>query len=108
MLKDMAHILELERKKNRPPVKKGRQMINFVKAGETKPATQNATGILQESRNWEMRADLKKILQFPVEVTHTILRPDIVLWSKSPKLVILIELTVPWEEHIDEAFEFKR
>jgi len=108
VLKDMAHILELERKKNRPPVMKGRQMIKFVKAGETKPTTKNATGILQESRNWEMRADLKKRLQFPEEVAHTTLRPDIVLWSKSPKLVILIELTVPWEERIDEAFEFKR
>ena len=45
-----------------------------------------------------MLVDLGKKLKFPQEVTHTMLRPDIVMWSKSPKLVILVKLTVPWEE----------
>lgn len=55
-----------------------------------------------------MRDYLGKKLKFPVEVTHTNLRPDIVLWSKSPKQMIHVELTVPWEERIDEAYELKK
>ena len=50
-----------------------------------------------------MRADLKKQLKFPEEIAHTNLRPDIVLWSRGTKQVVLIELTVPWEERIEEA-----
>ncbi len=55
-----------------------------------------------------MRADLRKKLVFPEEVAHTTLRPDIVLWSKAAKQVILVELTVPWEERIEEAYELKK
>lgn len=54
-----------------------------------------------------MRADLKKCLKFPEEIAHTSLRPDIVLWSKGTKQVVLIELSVPWEERIEEAHERK-
>ncbi len=43
-----------------------------------------------------------KKLQFP-EVIHTALRPDIVLWSEKDHKIILIELTVPWEEGCEEA-----
>ena len=74
----------------------------------TKSATNLRTGLLQESRNWEMRVDLGKKLIFPEEVTHTTLRPDIVIWSRSPKYMILIELTVPWEERVEEAYETKK
>lgn len=55
-----------------------------------------------------MRVNLKKQLRFPEEITLTSLRPDIVLWSRDTKQVILIELTVPWEERVDEAHEYKR
>ncbi|KAJ7993819.1 hypothetical protein DPEC_G00258670 [Dallia pectoralis] len=34
-------------------------------------------------------------------------RPDIVLWSQATRQVALIELTVPWEERIEEAHERK-
>ncbi|XP_053391723.1 uncharacterized protein LOC128554473 [Mercenaria mercenaria] len=40
-------------------------------------------------------------------IIQTNLRPDIVLWSQSPKKVILVELTVPWEERTEEAYERK-
>ncbi|KAL7852145.1 hypothetical protein SRHO_G00179300 [Serrasalmus rhombeus] len=36
------------------------------------------------------------------------LHPDLVLWSNSYRCVYVIELTVPWEEAIDEAYERKR
>ena len=36
------------------------------------------------------------------------MRPDIVAWSDSKKCVLLIELTVPWEENREEAHERKK
>ncbi len=51
------------------------------------------------------RAKCRK-LQFP-EVVHTALHTDIVLWSIKDHKIILIELTVPWEEICEEAYERK-
>ena len=51
-----------------------------------------------------MAVDVGKRLKFPEEV-HTALRPHIVLWSSKDQKVILVELTVPWEEGCDEAHE---
>ena len=36
------------------------------------------------------------------------LRPDIVLWSRSRMRVYFIELTVPWEDLVVEAYERKK
>lgn len=36
------------------------------------------------------------------------LRPDIVLVSEITRQVALLELTVPWEDRMEEAFERKR
>ena len=44
---------------------------------------------------------------FPVTVAASSRRPDIVIWSEEIKAVFLIELTVPWEEALDEAHERK-
>ena len=108
VLGELAHLLEKERKRDRPQNKKGYQLIDFVREGERKHATPQKTSILDEARNWEMRVDLKEQLKFTEEVAHTTLRPDIVIWSRTPKRVILVELTVPWEERTEEAFELKK
>ena len=42
------------------------------------------------------------------EIVITNLRPDIVLSSQNAKTVVMIELTAPWEDHIEEANEMKR
>ena len=55
-----------------------------------------------------MRVDLDRQLRFPVEITTTSLRPDIVVWSTKAKAVHLIELTVPMEEGIEAAFKRKK
>lgn len=57
-------------------------------------------GLLQEAQSWEMRADLGRRLVFPQFV-------QTVLWSEEVKKIILIELTVPWEEGCEEAWERK-
>ena len=46
--------------------------------------------------------------QLPVHITQTEKQPDIVAWSNSKKSVLVIELTVPWEEKREEAHERKK
>ena len=55
-----------------------------------------------------MLVDLHRRLKFPSEIAETTLRPDIVIWSKKTKQVVLVELTVPWEERMEEAHEKKK
>lgn len=38
----------------------------------------------------------------------TTLRPDVSLLSETTGQVVLLELTVPWEDRMEEAFEGKR
>ena len=52
------------------------------------------SSILGGTTGWNMEVDLGKRLVFP-DVVQTTLRPDIVLWSKAGKKLIVIELTVP-------------
>ena len=54
-----------------------------------------------------MEVDLGKRLVFQ-DVVQTALRPDIVLWSKTGKKLIVTELTVPWKTRCDEAYERKK
>ncbi|KAL7382684.1 hypothetical protein ABVT39_026468 [Epinephelus coioides] len=55
-----------------------------------------------------MLVDVGRRLAFPPEIATTTLRPDMVLWSPSLKKVFIIELTIPWEHSVDEAYEWKR
>ncbi|KAL0172855.1 hypothetical protein M9458_033166, partial [Cirrhinus mrigala] len=85
----------------------GHHFIQFVRTGESTAAGRRSRGVLATANDWEMRVDLKKRLKFPEEIAHTSLRPDIVLWSRGTNQVVLIELTVPWEERLEEAHERK-
>ena len=81
--------------------------IQFIKAGEkAQTAAQTQGGLLSGASTWETRVDLNRRLFFP-DVVHTNLRPDIVLWSEKGRKIILVELTVPWEEGCGEAHERK-
>lgn len=53
-----------------------------------------------------LSSSLSLFYLFP-QVVQTSLRPDIVLWSEDTKKIILIELTVPWEDGCEEASERK-
>ena len=64
--------------------------------------------ILNGAHDWKVSADLKTSIQFPVHIIQTEKRLDIVAWSDSKKSVLLIELTVPWEENWEEAHERKK
>ncbi len=51
--------------------------------------------------------DLDKKLVFPPEIVATTPWPDMVLWSPTTKLAYVVELTVPWEDGVEEAYERK-
>lgn len=81
-----------------------RQGITFVRAGEQLPSQpKTQAGLLGTAKDWQLRVDLNKQLRFPENIIETRLRPDIVLHSESSKQVIMLELTVPWEERMKEA-----
>ncbi len=86
-----------------------RQPTSFVREGEKRSINRSSPDLcpVNPARDWEMRVDLNQRLTFPPEIAATNLRPDLVLWSKSRRHVFIVELTVPWEEAIDEAFERK-
>ncbi|XP_033758242.1 uncharacterized protein LOC117340592 [Pecten maximus] len=108
VLSVLADTLERSRKKPRKK-KRSLRFVNFVKAGEqTTRSTVEGSGLLGTAGEWQMRADLKGRMQFPQEIAVTNQRPDIVLWSTSIKQAVLVELTMPWEERIEEAHERKR
>ncbi|XP_063054019.1 uncharacterized protein LOC134448252 [Engraulis encrasicolus] len=85
-----------------------KKAIAFVKAGEpVAPSGRAPAGILTSARDWQLLVDLEKQLKFPSHIAATTLRPDVVLVSNATKQVIMLQLTVPWEDRLEEAFERK-
>ncbi|KAJ7995782.1 hypothetical protein DPEC_G00248160 [Dallia pectoralis] len=108
VLAQLADGLEKERKRKRTKAQdKGPRFICFLRPGEKAGKEYRHLGILGTADDWEMRVDLGRQLKFPEKIAVTSLRPDIVLWSQTTRQVALIELTVPWEERIEEAHERK-
>ena len=89
--------------------------IQFVRAGQSLLAPSNVTqrkplasqAILLQASDWTFLYDLEGQLQFPVEAAVTALRPDVVLFSRSSKTIVLLELTVPLKEKIHIAHDRK-
>ncbi|XP_069114334.1 uncharacterized protein [Argopecten irradians] len=106
VLRELADIPE--RTKKRKPAK-GCTFINFVQGGEGGHtfSTVHQWGILDGAQNWEMRVDLDRRLVFP-DIIQTNLRPDILICSTQGKKMVMVKLTVPWEESCEETFEIKR
>ena len=107
VLKALAHVIDLKRReKKRAYI--GHTQIQFVKAGGTIPHKPKSTrqGILDDAADWELMVDLGKKLVFP-SIVETLLRPDIILVSKSKRKLIAVELTVPWETRCQQAHERK-
>ncbi|XP_029958217.1 uncharacterized protein LOC115396474 [Salarias fasciatus] len=107
VLKSIAEAIGggVERARRSQPIKK---IMTFLKAGEKKALkTRTSTGVLTTANDWQMLVDLQKQLKFPSHIVSTSLRPDIVLFSESTKQVIMLELTDPWEDRLDETFERK-
>ena len=63
---------------------------------------------LRCASDWVFLFDLEDALIFPPEIAATLQRPDIVIFSRALRQVILIELTVPLEDRVCLAHERKR
>ena len=63
--------------------------------------------MLRRSDDWVLLVDLDSKLSLPPKIVITKLRPDIVMYSNKEKMVILIELTVPWEDRFEESHQLK-
>ena len=72
-----------------------------------KTTTRKKACSLDKARDWKMRVDLDHRLVVPAEIVKTSLRPDLIMWSVSHKTCYIVELTVPWEAAVEEAYERK-
>eukprot|EP00064_Thunnus_orientalis_P005499 superscaffoldBa00000541_g5513 len=109
-MRKLAEILEACRlEANRASLVTSQQLIQFVRQGaDTQSSSMREWSLLSTRGEWNMRADLNHQLKFPQEITTTSLRPDIMLWSTFTRMVIMAELTFPWEEGMEAAFERKK
>ncbi len=74
----------------------------FIRAGEQpRPAAKTSAGILATASDWQLLVDLEQQLKFPNRIVTTTFRPNVVLLSESTKQVVLLELTVPWEDRLE-------
>ena len=62
---------------------------------------------LHLASDWILLADVKGDYLFPFQLALTKLRTDIVLFSKSAKRAVLLELTCPCEEHMESSHSQK-
>ncbi len=65
------------------------------------------TGLLHEAGGWEIIVDGVTNYSFPPDIAITILRPDICIFSRSRRKLILLELTCPTEERCFDAAALK-
>jgi len=86
-----------------------KKAIYFVKEGTTpkKQSKKTNHGLLHLAPDWIMLTDLNEKLIIPSFIVITQLRPDIVLFSKATKTVIILELTCPCEENMEEWHRVK-
>ncbi|KAA8583653.1 hypothetical protein FQN60_014861 [Etheostoma spectabile] len=59
-------------------------------------------------QDWRLKVNLWRQLKLPENIAVTTLRPDIVLVSEITRQVVLLVLTFPWEDRMEEAFERRR
>ncbi|KAL7871865.1 hypothetical protein SRHO_G00068480 [Serrasalmus rhombeus] len=76
--------------------------------GTTSAARATSSGLPPTAQDWELNVDLGKQLKFPETVATTTLRLDLLLISEISKQIVLLELTILWEDRIKEASEKKR
>lgn len=94
---------------NSKPGKPRNNAITFLRKGQarTSKAKAQRPSVLGTADDWVVVSDLETQLVVPREIAITSLRPDVVLWSKKGKTVVLCELTCPWEENAEWAHERK-
>ncbi|KAK3780471.1 hypothetical protein RRG08_024320 [Elysia crispata] len=64
--------------------------------------------LLDVCDDWNVSGDLPEWDSHPSLIKDTRLRPDIVIHSASTQQLIMVELTVPYENRMEEAHIYKR
>ena len=64
--------------------------------------------LLDDCDDWDVSADLPERDSHPSIIKETRLRPDIVIHSASVQQLIMVELTVPYENRMEEAHISKK
>ena len=84
--------------------------IKFVREGQIgKRISKSYQGLLDLAKDWVILADIGETkLTFPLFITITLERPDIICYSLSVKHLLSIELTSPCEENMPERHSFKK
>ena len=111
ILQSLAAAIDIKRNEsNTKPVKGKEYSITFVREGQKLPnrGTNIPLGTLQKANDWVLLVDLIHRLVIPAELATSNLRPDIIFCSTALHKVFIIELTVPWEDSIFEAYERKK
>ena len=111
VLRQIKQFVDAKRKNhNNQPRREGKNIIQFVKAGEKSAPTQKSLlgSYLDGAIDWKLMTDLDGNLRFPIQVADTNKRPDMLLVSESTKRIGLIELTVPSEERVEVSGELKK
>lgn len=84
------------------------RQINFVKGGSTVNSKSKLFSIIGTAPDWTILMDTyDKHYKIPEDVGVSSSRPDIFLFSKHIKHIILVELTVPWETNIPKDHTIK-
>ena len=112
MLRVLAQHMEKKRVEfnSKEPAEKQMRHIEFVSEGASRrrktPVCQNA--FLDQAKDWRIEVDLDRQLKIPEDIITTLLRPDMIIYSRSSKQLALVELTVPIEERVEISNELKR
>ena len=92
-------------------VREERKSVAFVKQGAKVASGSKSsarTGLLHKAGDWQMNVDFDGSGTVPPFVARTTRRPDIVMYSKLTKRVVIIELTNGCEENFQGWHEKKR
>ena len=93
------------------PFTSGLGPITFVESGQKlkrEKTKKVASGIIDAATDWVYQINLRhEKTHFPPDIITTSERSDIVLFSNSTKLVVIIELTSPAEDNIEKLREIK-
>jgi len=81
-----------------------RNRPTLISSSQRKPL---CTGLLHEAGGWEIIVDGVTNYSFPSDIAITIQRPDICIFSRSQRRVVLLELTVPMEDRVVDAATLK-
>ena len=95
-------MLKLINSGERPKVER-RSKIRFVKAGHS--ALKNNVPLCNDpdwEGSWKMSLDLDGQFYCPLETRRQ--TPDLVLWCEEKKVIKFVELTIPEETNIDDAW----